>query len=85
MTDFMMKMQLDKIALIILILDVFGSLNMQIDPGFSSKSTGIISCIFECIVKKLKCYWQKNIDAVVNPTFHNVTHLQIVFCQLLLN
>ena len=47
MADIMMKVQLDKMALIILIWDVFGSLNMQIDAVFSSESAGVNSVSFE--------------------------------------
>ena len=37
-----MKIQKDKMALIFLIVYVFGSLNTQIDAGFPIKSAGII-------------------------------------------
>ena len=54
MADIMKKTQ-DKMALIILIVDGFGSLHKQIDSGFfPGKSAGVIFfSIFRCIVKKL--------------------------------
>ena len=44
MAEIMMKMELDKVSLIFLIVDEFGSLNMQIDAVFSSESGGAIIC-----------------------------------------
>ena len=48
-----MKNQQDKMALIFLIVDGFGSLNMQIDSVFSSESAGVIVFLFGSIVKNL--------------------------------
>ena len=42
MADIMMKNQQDKMAIILLILDVFGSLNIQIDAVFSNESAGVL-------------------------------------------
>ena len=48
-----MKNTRDKMALIFLIEDGFGSLNVQIDSVFSGESAGVIVFLFRCIVKKL--------------------------------
>ena len=41
-------------ALIFLIVDVFGTLNMQIDAICPSKSTGVIVFVFKHIVKAVE-------------------------------
>ena len=53
MSEIMMNMQLDKRALILVFVDGFGSLNMQIDTFFSSESASAIGLVFRCIVKKV--------------------------------
>ena len=70
--NIMMKMQWDKMALIILILDVFASSNLQMDSVFSRKSAGVIMLSFRCIVKKLLA---KQFDAVVNSTLLHIGRL----------
>ena len=55
----MMKTQNDKMALIFLIVDVFESLNMQIDVFLSSESAGVFLFSFECIVKELSATKKK--------------------------
>ena len=52
MADIIMKIQ-DKMALIVLMLNVFGSLNMQIEAIFPSESACVFSFSFQQIVKKL--------------------------------
>ena len=59
-------------ALIILILDVFASSNLQMDSVFSRKSAGVIMLSFRCIVKKLLA---KQFDAVVNSTLLHIGRL----------
>ena len=49
----MKKTQQDKMALIFLIVDRFGSLNMHIDSVFSSDSAGVIGVLFGCTVQTL--------------------------------
>ena len=51
MADIMKETQ-DKMALLILIVDEFGSLNMQIDSVLCNKFAGVIRFLFGCIVKK---------------------------------
>ena len=54
MANIMMKTQQDKMALIFLIVDVFGNLNMQIYVGFfSSECTDVIGFSFRHIVQTL--------------------------------
>ena len=53
MANIMMKIQQDKMALIFLIMDIFGSLNMEIEVAFSSESTIVFDFSFGCIDKKL--------------------------------
>ena len=53
MADIMMKMQLDKMATIILIWDVFGHLNIQIDAVLSSASIGVIGFTFKHKITKV--------------------------------
>ena len=52
-------------ALIFVIVDVFGSFNMQIDPLFPTKSACIIGFSLILIVKKLSA---KNIDSLYAST-----------------
>ena len=46
MAEIMMKMQLDKMGVIFLFVDRFGSLNVQIDTVLFSESTAIIGFAF---------------------------------------
>ena len=60
MADIMMKIQQDKMALIFLTVDAFGSLNIQIELVLSRKSAGVFSFTFGYIVQKLsaKTHWR---------------------------
>ena len=63
MAKIIMKMQLDKKALIFLFVDGFGSLNTQLYKVYSSESAGVISFAFGRILKKLIA---NNIGTVTN-------------------
>ena len=70
-----MKIQQDKIASIFLIVDVFGSLNMQVGACFPNKPTGVFSCSFRHSVGSIS----KN--TLVHCENYCLTHSQIVFNQ----
>ena len=74
----MMKMQLDKMALIFLFVDGFGSLNMQIDTIFSSKSTDVTSFAFRHIVKKLsaKIHWHSSQHSTVSTVTKHLSEFK---------
>ena len=66
MADIIMKIQQDNMALLFLIVEVFGSLYTQIHAAFSSESTGVFSYSCQCRVKKLSA---KNIGTLKRRMF----------------
>ena len=76
MADIIMKIQQDKMALI-LILDVFGSFSMQIDAALASESMDQCICFFIPIYKiSLRIYWQTIWQMCAHYCF---THSQMIF------
>ena len=75
MADIMMKIQQDKMVLIFIIVNVFGSLNMQIDAMFPIKSAGVIVFSFRPPVKMLlaNIHWH-SVNRILFYTFQMFFH-----------